>query len=214
MPNADEIQDIHFGEAPLMAKLRKPDILIIGTGRSGTSKTAEILHKHFGVCFGHSPSMLKDFRGETVYEDTGLKKMMRRLIDGDVTIESWLRKFDSTHKGCKAKLTGAKLLGFACLNIEQFAAINPKLIIRTKRPYQSCVDSWVRYRKDGIPPPAENRAWAEEYVKEKEALLHIITPQLKAFGIEVLELFFDPEQECKTDEELIAVIGEVMAACR
>ncbi len=172
----------------------KPDILILGVGRSGTSFVAEVLHRRFGVCFGHDASMLKDFRGETVYEDAGLKKMIKRVVKGEVGIDSWLRKFDATHRGCTAKLTGAKLLDFGALSFEQFMAIGPKAVIRTIRPYRSNVESWCRYRAGGIGTDEDRLRWAEDYVEEREGQITRLVPQLKHAGIIVSELFFWPER--------------------
>jgi hypothetical protein len=186
-----------------------PDIVILGVGRSGTSKTAEILHRHFGVCFGHSPTMLQDFRGETVYEDRELKKMIKRVVKGEVGIDAWLRKFDATHKDCKAPLTGAKLLDFNALSLEQFMAMGAGLVVRTYRPHRSCVESWVRYRRNGVGRDEDKRRWAEEYVAAAEPRIKLLVEQLTAIGVPVVELVFDPEQERIPDAEIVSALEGV-----
>jgi hypothetical protein len=186
----------------------RPDILILGVGRSGTSKIAEILHSRFGVCFGHDPSMLRDFRGETVYEDAGLKKMIKRVVKGDVGIDSWLEKFQATHKDCTAEFTGVKLLDFAALSIDEFLAIGPRLIVRTYRPFRSCVESWVRYRRGGVQTGGESREWAEDYVSNRETKIRTyLLPVLREAGLKIVEFDFDPEDRVIPDEELIAALG-------
>ncbi len=151
--------------------LKYPDILILGTGRSGTSTTARVLHERFGVCFGHSKGMLQDFRGEMVYEDMRLKAWLERCIWGLFDIEEWLRRFSELHEDCMAPLTGVKLLRFADLSAEQLLALKPKLIIRTRRPREECVASWERYSDMG-------RDWAEWYYDQAEAKLEAMRAQI------------------------------------
>ena len=171
-----------------------PDVIVLGVGRSGTTTVARVLYERFGVCFGHHHMMRKEFMGEPVFEDHDLKRDLAALrAFGNGRISSWrmwLRYFSKNHEGCGAKYKGVKLLDLVYLPVEAFEHMAPKLIVRTYRPMESCVDSWCRYNRR---PRATNTAW---YV-EREFLLSELERKLPMVRIE-----FEPESRVLTDDEI------------
>ncbi len=180
-------------------RIQKPDVLVLGVGRSGTTTVARVLHERFGVCFGHHHTMYKWFRKERVYEDRHLKRkleIVKRL--GGVGWKSWLRVYALAHADCTAEYTGAKILDLVYMPVEAFEYVAPRLIVRTYRPFESCVESWGRYNK-------RSRKWNEARYVEREGLLSSLEDRVPMIRME-----FEPEKKKWVDDEVEEVLRPAM----
>lgn len=127
-------------------------ILVVGTGRSGTSTTARILHQRLDVCMGHTflqASGLKKTRNpQGFWEEIGggMTGVTKQLIKGMVSVEQWHEQLDATHDrhGCKSKLRGYKHPRLAEIASEDiWAALDPLLVIKTWRPRELVLRSMI-----------------------------------------------------------------------
>lgn len=146
--------------------------------------------------------MRKEFMGEPVYEDHGLKRDLRALRafgNGHVNAwRMWLRYYAKCHERCGAQYTGAKLLDLVFMPVEAFEHIAPRLIVRTYRPMQSCVESWTRYNRKA-------RTINEQWYREREARL----VELEA-RVPMVRMEFEPEHRQWTDDEVAAMVEPAM----
>ena len=133
--------------------MRYPDVVVTGTGRSGTSFTAYVLQERLGVCMAHSfdPPTKKVARGYPYkvggYEERSMLALTDRFVnDRDWRESGWLSTFSALHEGCEG-LVGIKQWRLAGASLEHWKHINPGLVVRTFRPEEPTVRSMVRYRR-------------------------------------------------------------------
>lgn len=171
------------------------DVLVLGTGRSGTSTTCRILHETYGVCFGHNEVGKKNKRGETIWEDAVLKNYLKETLGGARSVEEFHLRVLETHQGHDCRVYGLKLLDLCLLGSEDIKSFNPSLVVRTYRPRESCLRSWRRpgWRTD-----------VEFHYDRREARC----TELEFALDDVRKVFFDPEQRTLTEEDVLRQIGK------
>lgn len=68
--------------------------LVVGTGRSGTSTTARILHEHFGIFMGEKFDSPNKVCPEGPWEDLEFMDLNGRLMNGECKLDSWMRQLE------------------------------------------------------------------------------------------------------------------------
>ena len=132
------------------------DVVVTGTGRSGTSTVSRILHGKLGICMGHGQLFHEksEAQPEGTYEDGPLLRASTRLSGGfpfkndtpSITSGEWLYVFDEQHQKCGSTFVGVKSPHLSGVTLEDWEAISPRLIIRTFRPKKPTVESMKRWR--------------------------------------------------------------------
>jgi hypothetical protein len=135
-------------------KLRHPDYIVTGTGRSGTSFVAHVLHKELGVCMGH----IMDTRPSPAhrvgnYEDAEMRKEHLKLLGRRISPDQWLERFTLIHRRCKGPC-GVKHPDTAFFGLDDWEEIAPRWIIwawrrpeqvdRSKRKWGNPFGPWRR----------------------------------------------------------------------
>lgn len=118
-----------------------PDVMVLGTGRSGTSFVAGVLHNHFKVCMGHDfINVTRKVDGREGSYECGFMWEATVAITGkwdpgykDADTDLWLRWFRRVHENCETPLRGVKVTHLSRLTPRQLIAIKPRLVIRTWR---------------------------------------------------------------------------------
>jgi len=147
-----------------MGNLRRPDVVVTGTGRSGTSFTAFILNRCYGVCLGAtncpkdqittedagglSPRHKKGgskFRWGGSNEDRRIQQITHKLIKGTATAQEWLRTFSNAHSSCGARLIGCKTPLLIWMNEEFWDVVAPRLVINCARSKEQVIKSHKRW---------------------------------------------------------------------
>jgi hypothetical protein len=174
------------------------DVLVLGTGRSGTTVVCEVLAKEYGICFGHAGigEMARNGK-QRVYEDAEAKDWLHNVVRSPkpMSVLEFRRRIQAQHEahGC-TKPRGLKLLELTMLTPRQLQTLGATLVVRTYRDFDSCLRSWHRetWRKK-----------AEETIKEREAALKRIEQSLP--NVRYIEV--DPEKRVYTHEEIVEIIG-------
>ncbi|MCP4299606.1 MAG: hypothetical protein GY783_03395 [Gammaproteobacteria bacterium] len=148
--------------------MSSPTVIIVGTGRSGTSHAAEMCEE-MGICMGHNmnPKAKAPRAHHEDYLAHGLNVMMSM---GTIKAPHYLALMEQSHKGCA--MWGAKDPWFLTWDPKDLRVLAPRLIVRTYRPLEDTLDSWRRIR---------------EICKEVD------TDEQKAY---VRQLFRDREKRC------------------
>lgn len=161
------------GRDSLLLPLRRPDILVMGTGRSGTSFTTYVLMQEFKVCMGSDIKTKKSRKCPLgPLED---KKMLQATVNitkgrfnldkrADLPVKPWLEAFAKVHTECTADLVGTKNVHLAWLTPRQLQEINPRLVIRTWRNKDDTVHSLKRWSKHN------GFSWARYYDRREQSM--------------------------------------------
>jgi hypothetical protein len=177
-----------------------PTAIVVGTGRSGTSTTARILHE-MGICMGHHLKMAKDGHHED-YLAHGLNLM---ICYGSVTPARWLQVMSDSHANCKR--WGAKDPWFLYWSHEYLKQLAPQLIIRTWRPIEESIASWARVRTAiGKKDVDELRPRVRQLYLDRERRADELQA---ANGLNMIRISF---AERLTDDDIRAQIEEGLAA--
>ncbi len=123
----------------------RPTALVIGTGRSGTSSVARILHERIGICMGHYMIMRESNLWGGQYEDLlthGMNQMIRKQNLAAAAL--WLNVVAHSHEDRGCRKWGAKDHWFAYWPLGLLRLVAPKLIVLTWRPLSEIMDSWAR----------------------------------------------------------------------
>jgi hypothetical protein len=172
-----------------MDEFRRPDIVVVGTGRSGTSFASQVCHEDIGICMGHYLKRPNILGPKGFFEDLLAHGMTRLVQAGAISIQEYLHHLGNSHKACPS--WGFKDPWFIELPTEQIAFVAPKLFIRTWRPLNACVTSWQRKELlRGVHPTEEQRQNFIDVVLFREAMLE---EKLKHFN--TLTVRFDKEVE-------------------
>lgn len=134
--------------------MKHPDIVVVGTGRSGTSFCAYVLQTRLDVCMAHKwlPAT-EEVRGGFpyavgAYEEQPLMALTGRFVkQRDWRNLGWLDTFTQIHAKCKDRLVGVKQWRLAMAKPEHWKHIRPRLVVRTFRPEEPTVVSMTRYRR-------------------------------------------------------------------
>ncbi len=135
-------------------EFRKPNVLIVGSGRSGTSTVARICHEKLGICMGHYLKPGDYMNPSGYYEDYVSHGLVRAMADGSYSAGVYLEIMNGFHANCLS--WGAKDPWFLYCPEKTIREITPKLCIVTTRDIESTVKSWLKkwYNKhpDKEPP--------------------------------------------------------------
>lgn len=142
-----DLQAVKQGE--LMEDDRRPDVVIVGVGRSGTTNTGRIIHDHFNICMGHVFDRRKEpFNWNPGSECHVTLRYLRSMVKGDHTPEQVLHYWRQAHeeKHCTSILRGFKSTHIAAATWDEWLTIRPRLIIRTHRTRELTINSLHRWR--------------------------------------------------------------------
>jgi hypothetical protein len=154
--------------------------MVLGTGRSGTSEVAEILHEELGVHMGSAFHMPDEFNPRGYYEDREaqaehLAFYMAYLdeISDKKAWDIWLKRFD-TFLAKKQEPWGLKDPGVVDIPrlAEQYFHLNPRYII-CERDREDTIGSLMRFKKITRPEAEEimdRRIARNEEITRGEAL--------------------------------------------
>lgn len=138
--------------------MSNPDVIVTGTGRSGTSTIARLLHIELGVCMGHKfrpPHETPESNPNGEYEDTDIALATRLLsggypvarpLPGRHALSKWVQAFKRSHQNCTSPLKGAKTPHFSGISLEHWELIKPRAVVIAQRPIAMTVASMERYR--------------------------------------------------------------------
>lgn len=155
--------------------MRHPDVVVVGTGRSGTSFCAYVLQNRLGVCMAHEwlPST-KEVCGGFPYEVGAYEEQTMMALTGRFvknrswTKVGWLEVFSRIHSGCKG-LVGIKQWRLAMATPAHWKYIRPRLVVRTFRPEGPTVASMRRYRR-----PSDLKRWKTFYLRLEDNMRRIV----------------------------------------
>lgn len=122
--------------------MKKPTILVVGTGRSGTSFVAQTCHEDLGICMGHyllQPSIMSP---DGFYEDLLSHGLLHKILHSNFSLEECLYHINKSHENCE--LWGFKSSLTLYLPMALLAYLEPKLIIRTWRPLEDTIVSCLK----------------------------------------------------------------------
>lgn len=142
-----------------IAEFKCPDIIVVGTGRSGTSFVAAVLHEDFDVCMAHKFNVANKTTYRTnTYEEgqNGLYKHTGQLVVIPTAdkIRAWLKAYTKIHKQCDG-LIGLKHWRLAFCIPTVWEILAPKLVIRTHRNPIDTARSMIKKRD------LDEQAWIE-----------------------------------------------------
>lgn len=169
----------------------KPDVVVIGTGRSGTSTAARILHTRLGVCMGHKFLKPNKYNSQGYWEDEYLRVEARLLAGGEMSTSEWLELFAKSHKDCRVRLKGYKKPILSEASPEVWQELNPQLIVRTWREFRTTVESLEKFA-------GKDTKWCEEYVTRRECGMDV-----GLVGLPVVTLRYDRQL---SDDEVEAIL--------
>ena len=140
-----------------------PDIIVVGTGRSGTSTIARLLQTELGVqmAYNHEYQPWNDMKGS--FEEQKMIPLSYALVEKPhQKVDEWLAKYNALYKTDKVR--GIKQTCLSLLNRDQWRAINPRLVVRTFRPFKITVDSFCRLRWN------DRKYWREFYIRRERCM--------------------------------------------
>lgn len=190
--------------------MRYPDIVVVGTGRSGTSFCAYVLQTRMDVCMAHRwlPATKEVLGGYPyavgAYEEQSLMALTGRFVkQRDWRTLGWLDIYNRIHAQCKG-LIGIKQWRFALAKEEHWKHIRPQLVVRTFRPEEPTVASMVRYRR-----PANPERWKMFYWRLENNMRRIV--DVSTFLCPVVRVDFSKRvSEAELEERLrphVAALG-------
>ncbi len=177
---------------------RRGAIFVIGTGRSGTSTIAKLLHKKLHVCMGHQFREANEFNPDGFYEDIKRSKLLDDFIRGRINLDDWLNGLP--HK-CGSTLWGFKHPRLLELSTDAILAAEPSLIVRTYRPERLVVPSLVRSVEQFKGDEKKARItfrWREDKIGELQ----------KKRGDRIVRIDFSEKRD---SEDLICELQEALA---
>ena len=126
--------------------MQENPFLVLGTGRSGTSTVARILHTQLGVCMGDNLSPPDKDNPLGGYEDLDISRPNKLFVSGKISFPYWNELVCGAIEAKSAKgirwdikdPTMCHLLGFFLERIK-----SPRLI-RCNRPREKVVESIMR----------------------------------------------------------------------
>lgn len=144
--------------------MRHPDVVVVGTGRSGTSFCAYVLQERLGICMAHEflPATKEVHGGYPyavgAYEEQSMMQLTGRFVKNRSWAKvGWLETFSKIHSRCKG-LVGTKQWRLALATPGHWNYIRPRLVVRTFRPEGPTVASMRRYRR-----PSDHKRWKAFY---------------------------------------------------
>jgi hypothetical protein len=144
--------------------VRRPDIIVVGVGRTGTSKIAKLLHVDLGVIMAfnwHEPS---EFQPEGSYEEQKMIPVSYGLVEiPKFDTYEWLEKYNALYP--RKGIVGIKQTPLSLCTRAQWRTLSPKLVIRTYRPLSWTVESMMRWRE-----PKNEDHWRDFYNRREKRM--------------------------------------------
>ena len=141
---------------------QNPAVIVIGTGRSGSSTIAQVLHEDIGICMGHYLQHRESNAMGGQYEDVHAHSLNRMVVGGEMIVEDWLKYTRQQHEDRLCEAWGVKDHWMTYWTIEALQWLKPSLIIWARRPIVETIDSWMALKlrvhqrdNDGRDPPLE-----------------------------------------------------------
>ena len=173
---------------------KTPDVLVTGSGRSGTSFTAYVLQTFFPVCMGmdrmgqqhacldhHTKSKKPIYskprgggskhRHGRSWEDPRFRQKNWGVLNGNCTIEEWVEFYSGSHEFCNSPLIGYKHPTLVWFPMAFWEVAKPKLVIHCIRNRKDAFKSLCKWTWIGMNWTPEMYD-AYEYVWKYE-LVHI-----------------------------------------
>lgn len=189
----------------------RPKVLIVGSGRSGTSTAARICHEKLGICMGRFFKPADEMNPEGYYEDYVSHGLVRSMVAGvllptdyleimsevlEVERSSWSTEQGDRHPRWHTMTVpwGAKDPWFLQLQPSWQKALEPELAIICRREPKLVVESWLRVA--ALAGRAPSREVIDRY-KEITEMRYEACDAVKLIWPNYLELNFDEE---RTDE--------------
>ena len=154
--------------------MSRPAVIVVGTGRSGTSFAAQVCHEDLGICMGHYLKEGNSNNPEGFFEDLHSHGLLMLALNGTITPAVYWQNVCKSHVSCD--LWGLKDPKFLYLPINTIASIAPKLIIRTWRPLKATVDSFIKANVvTGLDGKAleEAKSSYQKMILERETLMDV-----------------------------------------
>lgn len=143
----------------------QPAVLIVGSGRSGTSTVGRICHEDLGICMGHFLKSADYQSPKGYYEDLISHALVRAMADASSLYSGqlYITLMSQFHKDCLA--WGAKDPWFVYLTDQRLKEVKPKLGIICTRKIEDTVKSWVRLWELKNPTQKATQKVADDYAK-------------------------------------------------
>jgi hypothetical protein len=185
---------------------KQPAVLIIGSGRSGTSTVARLCHTRLRICMGHVLKQGDALNPEGYYEDWISHSMIQMMVNnGSFHTDTWLEAMNFQHQVCPA--WGVKDPWVLFLQ-PSWGTLNPGLVIHCERNIDSTVTSWLKVWQQGNPKDKPNQQIINHYTK----LTHdrqMLCQETKNIWQNHITINFDtPQEEYKILERIEAKLPE------
>lgn len=145
--------------------MSQPTVLVVGSGRCGTSAVGRVCHEELGICFGHFLKGADYQAPKGYYEDLISHALVRGMADASSIYSGhlYLTLMSHFHKDCLA--WGAKDPWFLYLTDERLKEIKPKLGVVCVRKLEDTVKSWIKLWELKNPTKAVTQEVVDGYAK-------------------------------------------------
>lgn len=150
-------------------QLKRPTVIVVGTGRSGTSTVAKILHEDLGICMGHFLKPGGPANPDGFYEDFLSHGLVRMLRTNDLAPETYLSVMNESHKDCR--FWGAKDPWFLYTSKEVRRELKPALCIICERDFKQTMNSWAKLQGGQFISQSNMKAM-EKLTQERMVAMH------------------------------------------
>ena len=172
----------------------KPDIIVVGVGRTGTSTVARILQTKLGVRMAHNWAGASEFQPEGSYEEQKMFPYSYALVEKPhYQVSEWLGGYQKAYAKTTEELLGIKQTPLSLCTRAQWEELDPKLVIRTHRPKDQAVASMLRCRT-----PKDKSHWEKFYQQREKAMQRHLD---YGHTFPVIRIYFD-DIDRSTDEDL------------
>jgi len=152
---------------------RQPAILVLGSGRSGTSTVAKLCHTRLGICMGHILKSGDALNPSGYYEDWISHSMIQMIVNAQAfSIDTWFDAMNYQHQVCPA--WGVKDPWILFLQ-HHWGMIRPGLVVYCDRSIGPTVNSWLKVWKSSSgnqnnQPPQEVVNYYTKLTQDRQKL--------------------------------------------
>jgi hypothetical protein len=144
--------------------MKHPDIIVVGTGRSGTSTVARILQEHFKIRMAYNWDN-EPHNPLGSYEEQKMIAETNALVSGCLSVQGWLQRYNEVYK-TGSSYTGIKQTALSMCTKQQWKALAPSLVFRTYRPAMPTISSMLKWRE-----PKDRSYWKNFYCGREEKMM-------------------------------------------